>query len=423
MSSIRITNAKTHNLKDISINIPREKLVVLTGLSGSGKSSLAFDTIYAEGQRRYIETFSAYARQFLGNLERPDVDAIEGLSPVIAIEQKTTSRSPRSTVGTITEIYDFLRLLFARASDAYSPETGKRMARYTNEEIVSRILDQFSGHTVTVLSPIIRSRKGHYRELFETILKQGFLKVRVDGEIQSIQPGLKLDRYKIHDIEIVIDRISVSSQDIKRLTQSIELALKKGNQVLMLETAEGEIHYFSSALMCPESGVSLDIPEPNSFSFNSPKGMCPSCRGLGQIKVIDTQKMFPDKKLSIRKGGIGPLGSFKKNWSFTQIEHIGHLYNFTLDSTIESLSEEARTALLKGIKERITIPSKTLGVTREYAIDFDGLETFILQQYYDSDSASIKRWASDFLEDAHCTSCNGSRLKDEAQLFKIDGKS
>ena len=423
MSSIRITNAKTHNLKDISITIPREKLVVLTGLSGSGKSSLAFDTIYAEGQRRYIETFSAYARQFLGNLERPDVDAIEGLSPVIAIEQKTTSRSPRSTVGTITEISDFLRLLFARASDAYSPETGKRMVRYTNEEIVSRILEQFSGQTVTVLSPIIRSRKGHYRELFETILKQGFLKVRVDGEIQSIQPGLKLDRYKIHDIEIVIDRISVSSQDIKRLTQSVELALKKGNQVLMLETAEGEIHYFSSALMCPESGVSLDIPEPNSFSFNSPKGMCPSCRGLGQIKVIDTQKMFPDKKRSIRKGGIGPLGSFKKNWSFTQIEHIGHLYNFTLDSTIESLSEEARTALLKGIKERITIPSKTLGVTREYAIDFDGLETFILQQYYESDSASIKRWASDFLEDAHCTSCNGSRLKHEAQLFKIDGKT
>ena len=423
MSSIRITNAKTHNLKDISINIPREKLVVLTGLSGSGKSSLAFDTIYAEGQRRYIETFSAYARQFLGNLERPDVDAIEGLSPVIAIEQKTTSRSPRSTVGTITEIYDFLRLLFARASDAYSPETGKRMVRYTNEEIVSRILEQFNGQTVTVLSPIIRSRKGHYRELFETILKQGFLKVRVDGELQSIQPGLKLDRYKIHDIEIVIDRISVSGKDLKRLTQSVELALKKGNQVLMLETAEGEIHYFSSALMCPESGVSLDIPEPNSFSFNSPKGMCPSCRGLGQIKVIDAQKMFPDKKLSIRKGGIGPLGSFKKNWSFTQIEYIGHLYNFTLDSTIESLSEEARTALLKGIKERITIPSKTLGVTREYAIDFDGLETFILQQYHESDSASIKRWASDFLEDTHCTSCDGSRLKYEAQLFKIDGKT
>ena len=398
-------------------------MVVLTGMSGSGKSSLAFDTIYAEGQRRYIETFSAYARQFLGNLERPDVDAIEGLSPVIAIEQKTTSRSPRSTVGTITEIYDFLRLLFARAADAYSPETGKRMVRYTNEEIVSRILEQFNGQTVTVLSPIIRSRKGHYRELFETILKQGFLKVRIDGEIQSIQPGLKLDRYKIHDIEIVIDRISVNGKENKRLVQSIELALKKGNQVLMLETAEGDIHYFSSALMCPESGVSLDVPEPNSFSFNSPKGMCPSCRGLGHIKVIDEQKIFPDKKLSIRKGGIGPLGTYKKNWSFTQIEHIGQLYNFTLDSTIESLSEEARMALLKGIKERISIPSKTLGVTREYAIDFDGLETFILQQYHDSGSASIKRWASDFLEDAHCTSCNGSRLKPEAQLFRIAGKT
>jgi Excinuclease ATPase subunit len=281
VSKIVINNARTHNLKGVSLEIPREKLVVITGLSGSGKSSLAFDTIYAEGQRRYIETFSAYARQFLGNLERPDVDSIEGLSPVIAIEQKTTSRSPRSTVGTITEIYDFLRLLYARASEAYSPVTGKQMVSYSNEEIIQLLSEQFSGQTITLLAPIIRSRKGHYRELFETVQKQGFLRVRVDGQIRSIEPGLKLDRYKIHDIEIVIDRLTVSSsQDNKRLRQSVELALKRGNSVLMAETAEGEIHYYSSALMCPESGVSLDLPEPNSFSLILQKACVLSARVL-----------------------------------------------------------------------------------------------------------------------------------------------
>lgn len=421
MSKIVINNARTHNLKGVSLEIPREKLVVITGLSGSGKSSLAFDTIYAEGQRRYIETFSAYARQFLGNLERPDVDSIEGLSPVIAIEQKTTSRSPRSTVGTITEIYDFLRLLYARASEAYSPVTGKQMVSYSNEEIIQLLSEQFSGQTITLLAPIIRSRKGHYRELFETVQKQGFLRVRVDGQIRSIEPGLKLDRYKIHDIEIVIDRLTVSpSQDNKRLRQSVELALKRGNSVLMVETAEGEIHYYSSALMCPESGVSLDLPEPNSFSFNSPKGMCPECKGLGQLKELDLRKIFVDESLTIRKGGIAPLGLYKKNWAFTQIEHIGYLFDFTLDSPIKSLSEEARNAILTGLKQRVVIPSKSLGVSREYAIDYDGIEKFILYQYNESGSATIKRWAADFLEDKICHSCNGSRLKPEAKFFKID---
>lgn len=421
MSKIVINNARTHNLKGVSLEIPREKLVVITGLSGSGKSSLAFDTIYAEGQRRYIETFSAYARQFLGNLERPDVDSIEGLSPVIAIEQKTTSRSPRSTVGTITEIYDFLRLLYARASEAYSPVTGKQMVSYSNEEIIQLLSEQFSGQTITLLAPIIRSRKGHYRELFETVQKQGFLRVRVDGQIRSIEPGLKLDRYKIHDIEIVIDRLTVSpSQDNKRLRQSVELALKRGNSVLMVETAEGEIHYYSSALMCPESGVSLDLPEPNSFSFNSPKGMCPECKGLGQLKELDLRKIFVDESLTIRKGGIAPLGLYKKNWAFTQIEHIGYLFDFTLDSPIKSLSEEARSAILTGLKQRVVIPSKSLGVSREYAIDYDGIEKFILYQYNESGSATIKRWAADFLEDKICQSCNGSRLKPEAKFFKID---
>lgn len=416
-----INNARTHNLKGVSLEIPREKLVVITGLSGSGKSSLAFDTLYAEGQRRYIETFSAYARQFLGNLERPDVDSIEGLSPVIAIEQKTTSRSPRSTVGTITEIYDFLRLLYARASEAYSPVTGKRMVSYSNEEIIHLLSEQFNEQTITLLAPIVRSRKGHYRELFETVLKQGFLRVRVDGHIRSIEPGLKLDRYKIHDIEMVIDRLTVSpSQDTKRLRQSVELALKRGNSVLMVETAEGEIHYYSSALMCPESGVSFDLPEPNSFSFNSPKGMCPECKGLGQLKELDPQKIFADESLTIRKGGIAPLGTYKKNWAFTQIEHIGYLFDFTLDSSIKSLSEEARNALLNGLKQRVVIPSKSLGVSREYAIDYDGIEKFILYQFNESGSAAIKRWAADFLEDKICHSCNGSRLKPEAEFFKID---
>ncbi len=396
MSKIVINNARTHNLKGVSLEIPREKLVVITGLSGSGKSSLAFDTIYAEGQRRYIETFSAYARQFLGNLERPDVDSIEGLSPVIAIEQKTTSRSPRSTVGTITEIYDFLRLLYARASEAYSPVTGKQMVSYSNEEIIQLLSEQFSGQTITLLAPIIRSRKGHYRELFETVQKQGFLRVRVDGQIRSIEPGLKLDRYKIHDIEIVIDRLTVSpSQDNKRLRQSVELALKRGNSVLMVETAEGEIHYYSSALMCPESGVSLDLPEPNSFSFNSPKGMCPECKGLGQLKELDLRKIFVDESLTIRKGGIAPLGLYKKNWAFTQIEHIGYLFDFTLDSPIKSLSEEARNAILTGLKQRVVIPSKSLGVSREYAIDYDGIEKFILYQYNESGSATPKKWGGE----------------------------
>ena len=423
---LSIRNARTHNLKNLDLDIPRDQLVVLTGLSGSGKSSLAFDTIYAEGQRRYLETFSAYARQFLGGLERPDVDKIDGLSPVIAIEQKTTSRSPRSTVGTITEIYDFLRLLYARVATGHSPVTDLPMVRYTLDQIVELIVERFENQSVSILAPLVRSRKGHYRELFEGLLKQGFLRARIDGVIIELTSGMKLDRYKTHDIELVVDRFPIQSNqlDLARIKQSVSLGLKKGSDVVLVHIKEtNEVHYFSASLMCPESGISLNAPEPNSFSFNSPKGMCSRCKGLGVVSRLSMREVLPDPKLSIRKGGIAPLGTFKKNWIFGQIEQIGLLYDFNLDTKIEDLSDKAVDALINGVKETINIPSKSLGVTRNYQVDYEGIGPFIQGQYDSANSTSIRRWASQYLEEQKCEVCDGSRLNKEATYFKIAGRT
>ncbi|MFK7050948.1 MULTISPECIES: excinuclease ABC subunit UvrA [Flavobacterium] len=424
--NIEIIGARAHNLKNIDISIPREKLVVITGLSGSGKSSLAFDTIYAEGQRRYIETFSAYARQFLGGLERPDVDKIDGLSPVIAIEQKTTSKSPRSTVGTITEIYDFLRLLFARAGDAYSYNTGEKMVSYSDEQIKDLILNNFNQKRINILAPVIRARKGHYAELFQQIAKQGFLKVRVNGQVQDIVTGMKLDRYKTHDIEIVIDRLVVdhSSDSEKRLTESIKTAMYHGENVLLiLDQDSGAIRYFSRNLMCPSTGISYQNPEPNLFSFNSPKGACDHCNGLGLVNEINLKKIIPDPKNSIKNGGITAIGEYKSTWIFKQLETIGEKFGFKLSDPIEKISSDAMNMILNGGNEKFTITSKTAGVTKEYKIEFEGIANFIKNQHNETESTSIKRWAKDFMDEVNCPECNGSRLKKEALYFKINDKN
>lgn len=424
--NIEVKGARVHNLKNIDVTIPREKLVVITGLSGSGKSSLAFDTIYAEGQRRYIETFSAYARQFLGGLERPDVDKIDGLSPVIAIEQKTTSKSPRSTVGTITEVYDFLRLLFARAADAYSYNTGEKMVSYSDEQIKALIKSAYKDKRISVLAPIVKSRKGHYRELFEQIAKQGFIKVRVDGEIVDIVKGMKVDRYKTHDIDIVIDRLKVTdSEELdKRLTESINTAMYSGNNVLtVLEEGTSEPRYFSRDLMCPSTGISYPTPEPNTFSFNSPKGMCKKCNGLGHVYEVNEQKIFPNKKLSIVLGGIAPLGEYKKSWAFKQIETIAQRYGFEMTDPISRIPEEALQIMLYGGEERFEVNSKTLGVKREYKIDYEGISNFIKSQFDQSESTSIRRWAKEFMDKISCPECGGSRLRKESLNFKVDERN
>ena len=423
--AIEVKGARVHNLKDIDVTIPREKLVVITGLSGSGKSSLAFDTIYAEGQRRYIETFSAYARQFLGNLERPDVDKIDGLSPVIAIEQKTTSKSPRSTVGTITEIYDFLRLLFARAADAFSYETGEKMVSYSDEQIKNLILETYNNRRINILSPVIRSRKGHYRELFEQIGKQGFVKVRTDGKIVDLEKGMKLDRYKTHDIEIVIDRLKVDNtkDSEKRLTESIKTAMYHGNDVLLIIGQDtNESRYFSRHLMCPSSGISYPNPEPNNFSFNSPKGACPDCNGIGELYVVNEDKIIPDKSLSIKNGAIAPHGPEKKSWIFKQFDTIAQRFDFSLSDPWHKIPDEAKQMILYGGNEKFTIESKLLGVSRNYNIDFEGVAKFIESQHK-SNSTSLVRWARDFMDKIQCPTCQGSRLKKESLYFKIDGKS
>lgn len=425
-NTIEVLGARVHNLKNIDISIPREKLVVITGLSGSGKSSLAFDTIYAEGQRRYVETFSAYARQFLGGLERPDVDKIDGLSPVIAIEQKTTSKSPRSTVGTITEIYDFLRLLYARGADAYSYNTGEKMVSYSDEQIKDLIIQDFTNKRINILAPVIRARKGHYGELFQQITKQGFLKVRVNGDILDITPGMKLDRYKTHDIEIVIDRIVVDSSpdNEKRLSESINTAMHHGENVLMiLDQDSNEVRYFSRNLMCPSTGISYQNPEPNLFSFNSPKGACEHCNGLGTVNEINVKKIIPNPKLSIKAGGFLPLGEYKSSWIFKQLEIIGQKYDFKITDAIETISEEAMEMILNGGKEKFTINSKDLGVARDYKIDFEGIANFIKNQHDESGSTTIKRWAKEFMDELECPVCEGSRLKKEALFFKIDEKN
>ncbi len=423
---IEVQGARVHNLKNIDVNIPREKLVVITGLSGSGKSSLAFDTIYAEGQRRYIETFSAYARQFLGGLERPDVDKIDGLSPVIAIEQKTTSKSPRSTVGTITEIYDFLRLLFARASDAYSYNTGEKMVSYSDEQIRQLIIEEYNGERISLVAPVIRSRKGHYRELFEQIAKQGFVKVRVDGVIVDITKGMKLDRYKIHDIEIVIDRIQVgdNENDIKRLEESINTAMYHGNDIAMVVPQDSkEGRYFSRNLMCPSSGISYPEPEPNNFSFNSPKGACPTCNGIGTLYKVNDHKIIPDRSLSIKKGGLAPYPDNKKNWIFKQLELIAQKFNFKLTDPLSELPDEAIQMILYGGKESLDVDSKELGVKRNYKIDFEGIANFIEQTYQNNDSTSLQRWAKEFMDRVECPDCEGTRLRKESLYFKVNEKN
>ena len=425
-NSIQVQGARAHNLKNIDIDIPRDQLVVITGLSGSGKSSLAFDTIYAEGQRRYIETFSAYARQFLGGLERPDVDKIDGLSPVIAIEQKTTSKSPRSTVGTITEIYDFLRLLFARASDAYSYETGEKMISYSDTQIAELITADFFEKRINIVAPVVRSRKGHYRELFEQIAKQGFVKVRVDGEILDIVKGMKVDRYKTHDIEIVIDRLKVSNDEEtqKRLAESIKTAMYHGDDVLqVVEHQSNSGRFFSRNLMCPSSGISYPNPEPNNFSFNSPKGACPTCNGIGNLHQINIDKIIPDNSISIKNGGLAPQGPYKKNWIFKQLELIALRYNFALMDPISKIPKEALEIILYGGKEKFIVNSKELGVKRNYSIDFEGIATFIDNTYKNTDSTSLKRWAMEYMDLVDCKTCYGTRLQKESLNFKINNKN
>ena len=424
--TIEIIGARVHNLKNIDVSIPREKLVVITGLSGSGKSSLAFDTIYAEGQRRYIETFSAYARQFLGGLERPDVDKIDGLSPVIAIEQKTTNKSPRSTVGTITEIYDFLRLLYARGADAFSYNTGEKMISYSDDQIKSLILEDFNGKRISILAPVVRSRKGHYRELFEQIAKQGFLKVRVNGQIRDLEFGMKVDRYKTHDIEIVIDRMAIDTEEDtdKRLSESIKTAMYHGEDVIMVIEQESlEVRFYSRNLMCPSSGISYPNPEPNNFSFNSPKGACPCCNGLGTVNETNLQKIIPNPKSSIKNGGFAPLGEYKSSWIFKQLEIIAQKHDFKITDAIEDIPKEAMDMILYGGSEKFSVVSKVMGITKDYKIDFEGISNFIKNQYDNSDSASIKRWAKEFMDENNCPDCEGTRLRKESLYFKLNGKN
>ncbi len=421
---LEVYGAKEHNLKDINVSFPRNELVVITGLSGSGKSSLAFDTIYAEGQRRYIETFSAYARQFIGGLERPKVDKITGLSPVISIEQKTTSKNPRSTVGTITEIYHFLRLLYARASNAYSFNTGEQMISYSDEEIMQIIMSEMSGKKLLLLAPIIRSRKGHYRELFDQISKKGFLRVRVDGEILEIEPGMKLDRFKTHDVEIVVDRLIVKEGNESRIKQSIQTTLKHGKGLMMtMENQTDNLRYFSRMLMCPSTGIAYASPEPNSFSFNSPKGACSYCNGLGMVSKIDIEKILPNKNLSINKGAIAPIAERKSGWILDQLEIIGKKYNFELSTPIKNISKKGLDAILYGINDSFQMEIKNLGLNKVYNINFEGILNFIKDQHKNSKSPKLKRWAGEYMNKISCKSCNGSRLNKEAQHFMIDNKN
>jgi len=425
-NSIQIEGAKVHNLKNLDLNIPRDELVVITGLSGSGKSSLAFDTIYAEGQRRYMETFSAYIRQFVGNFERPEVDKIEGLSPVIAIEQKTTTKNPRSTVGTITDIYDFIRLLYARIGIAYSYKSNKKMIKNNDDQIIKLICNNYLKQRIIILSPIIRSRKGHYRELFENFIKQGFSKVIVDGEIVDIKQGMKLDRYKVHDISLVIDNLFVDDdfESKKVLTESIKIAMKYGNEtIFILDSESGSPRYFSRNLMCPDSGISYPKPEPNTFSFNSPKGMCESCLGLGIEYVLNINKLIPDSSISINDGGISPIGKKDNSWIFRQLELISKYYDFSMNTPIKDIPKEGLDFILNGGKKNFTINSKELGLSREYNIDYQGIETFVKDQLNNNESKNLRRWSLQFLDKNTCKSCNGSRLKMESMYFKILDKN
>lgn len=421
---IRVRGARVHNLHNIDVDIPRNKLSVITGLSGSGKSSLAFDTIYAEGQRRYIDTFSAYARSFLGNMERPDVDEITGLSPVISIEQKTTNKNPRSTVGTVTEIYDYLRLLYARASEAFSYVTGEKMVKYSESQILDLIRSNFEGKRVMILSPIIKGRKGHYRELFEQIRKRGFLHVRIDGEVRDLVYGLKVDRYKNHFIEIVVDKLFVDEASESRLKSSLQTAMKHGDGIVMVfDVDQNQIRYYSRNLMCPTSGISYSEPAPHNFSFNSPQGACPKCNGLGVMPQLDMSKIIPDRKLSIYQGAIAPLGTYKNSLIFQQIEAIGQQFDFTLKTPIEEISEEALDKILYGTSERIKLKDSPLGSNVNYFVSYEGVIKYIENQKDDTSSLKAQKWADQFVKEITCPECNGQRLKKESLWFKIDEKN
>ncbi len=422
---IKVYGAKVHNLKNIDVTIPRNKLTVITGLSGSGKSSLAFDTIYAEGQRRYMETFSAYARQFLGNMERPDVDKITGLSPVISIEQKTTNKNPRSTVGTITEIYDFLRLLFARAADAYSYNTGEKMVKYTDEQITQLLINKLNGKKIYILAPIVQGRKGHYKELFEQLIKKGFIYARINGKVQDLKPGMRLDRYKTHNIEVVVDRLLIDEKDIKRIRESLQTAMKQGEGVtFVLDAASDELHYFSRQLMCPTTGISYNEPAPHTFSFNSPVGACTKCKGLGIINQIDLDKVIPDPKLSIKKGGIAPLGKYKSNLIFWQIEAIADKFKFKLDTPIKDIPEEALDAILNGSDEPFKLQNTPLGNASNYFLSFPGVLSYLQAEHGDEAISESKNGRfQNYISESTCPECQGTRLRKETLFFKIAGKN
>lgn len=422
---LEVFGARVHNLKNIDVSIPRNKLVVITGLSGSGKSSLAFDTIFAEGQRRYMESFAAYARQFLGNYERPDVDKINGLSPVISIEQKTVSKNPRSTVGTITEVYDFLRLLYARSAEAYSYVTGEKMIKYTEQQILDCILNDYNEKKIYLLAPIVKGRKGHYRELIQNIRKQGYLRVRIDGEIIDVTEKIQLDRYKIHDIDIVVDRIIIDTNNKERIYESLKTALKLGKGVIMITELDApqQIRHFSKNLMCPTSGIAYGEPEPNLFSFNSPYGACNKCGGLGTVPEIDIKKIIPNPKKNIYNGGIAPLGEFKNNWIYKQIEAIGEKYGFTIKTPIENIAPSGLNVVLYGSEEVLKIKNNYGGETHTYSSNFEGVINFILRQHEENPSKSIEKWAESFMNKITCNECNGSRLRKEALYFKIGNKN
>ena len=421
--TIAILGARVHNLKNIDVDIPRNKLVVITGMSGSGKSSLAFDTIFAEGQRRYIETFSAYARNFLGNMERPDVDKITGLSPVISIEQKTTNKNPRSTVGTITEIYDFFRLLYARAGEAYSYLSGEKMVKYTEEQVLQLILENYRGKKTYLLAPVVRNRKGHYKELFEQLRKKGYLNVRVDGQMREILHGMKLDRYKMHSVEVVIDKLVVSLDDERRLKESLRVAMKQGNGlVLLLDMESGEVRHYSRQLMDPATGLSYSEPAPHNFSFNSPHGACPKCKGLGAVNILDMEKIVPNPALSIHEGGIVALGKYKNSLIFWQIEAICTKHGVSLKTPIKDIPEECLDEIMNGTNEQLQIKNDSIG-TSNYFLSYEGVAKYILMQQETEASASAQKWAGQFIKMATCPECGGQRLNKEALHYYIGGKN
>ena len=422
-TKINVWGARVHNLKNIDVEIPRNSLTVVTGLSGSGKSSLAFDTIFAEGQRRYIETFSAYARNFLGGMERPDVDKITGLSPVISIEQKTTNKNPRSTVGTTTEVYDYLRLLFARAGKAYSYETGEPMVKYTEEKVIEMITNDYQGRKILILAPLVQGRKGHYRELFESMRKKGYLHIRVDGELQELTQGMKVDRYRNHDIEVVVDRMAVKGAD-ERLKKTVQIAMKQGEGLIMvMDYDTGKVRYFSRRLMCPTTGISYSEPAPNTFSFNSPQGACPRCKGLGYINEIDINKVIPNRKHTIYEGGIAPLGKYKNQMIFWQIDAILQEYDCTLKTRIEDIPDEAMNEILYGTLDPVRISKDLVHTSSDYFVDFDGVVKYLRSVMENDDKAGGQKWADQFLAERECPECHALRLNREALSYKIWDKN